>query len=239
MAPRSSYFEAGSSLPRNLRARLLRRMLDALLQTPLQHPRRGRGFYNRGGRHRSGNAAAWRAANSSNSSTNANHRGNSMVLHGEPVMVITFYPRHGRSIYPCGNDGSSLPEYTPATPPTSPPPAPPPELLLRGMIAARRDAPFFSMTTGSAAPAGLLQRCRLHFHGRPTRLPAARPQQRRQPSAPSPFRPHQWWPPRAPAPARPLQRWPTPVLPTATALSRPGIARPRRAATAWQDAPHP
>ena len=41
MAPRSSFFEPGSSLPRNLRARLLRRILDTLLRTPLHHPRRG------------------------------------------------------------------------------------------------------------------------------------------------------------------------------------------------------
>jgi len=47
MAPRSSSFEAGSSLPRNLCARLLRRMLDALLWGPLHHPRCGRGFFNR------------------------------------------------------------------------------------------------------------------------------------------------------------------------------------------------
>ena len=130
MAPRSSSFEAGSSLPRNLCARLLRHMLDALLRTPLHHPRRGRGSFNRGGRRRSGNAATWRAANNSNSSTNANHRGNSVVLQGGPVNVTAFYPRHGRSIYPCGNYGSSSPEYTSATPPTSPTPAPLPELLL-------------------------------------------------------------------------------------------------------------
>ena len=35
MAPRSSSFEAGSSLSRNLHAQLLCRMLDALLRTPL------------------------------------------------------------------------------------------------------------------------------------------------------------------------------------------------------------
>ena len=74
-------------------------------------------------------------------------------------MVTAFCPCHGRSIYPCGNDGSSS-ESTPATLPTFPTPAPPPELLLRGTIAARRDAPFFSMTTGSSSsrlpPATLL-----------------------------------------------------------------------------------
>ena len=151
MAPRSSSFEAGSSLPRNLCARLLRHMLDALLRTPLHHPRRGRGSFNRGGRCRSGNAAAWRAANSGNSSTNANHRGNSVMPQGGPVMVTAYCPCHGRSLYPCGDDGSSSPEYTPVTPPNSPTPATPPELLLQGIIAARRDAPFFSMTACGSA----------------------------------------------------------------------------------------
>ena len=150
MAPRSSSFDAASSLPRHLRARLLRRMVDALLRTPLHHPRRGRGSYTRRGGRRSGNAVAGRAAHSHNSSTNAHQRGNSVVLQGGPVMVTAFCPRHGRSIYPCGNDGSSS-ESTPATPPTSPTPAPPPDLLLRGTIAARRDAPYFSMTTGSSS----------------------------------------------------------------------------------------
>jgi len=150
MAPRSSSFDAASSLPRHLRARLLRRMVDALLRTPLHHPRRGRGSYTRRGGRRSGNAVAGRAAHSNNSSINAHQRGNSEVQQGGPVMVTAFCPRHGRSIYPCGNDGSSS-ESTPATPPTSPIPAPPPELLLRGTIAARRDAPYFSMTTGSSS----------------------------------------------------------------------------------------
>ena len=95
MAPRSSFFEPGSSLPRNLRARLLRRILDTLLQTPLHHPRRGKGSFNRGGRRRSGNAAAWRAANIGNSSTNANHRGNLVMPQGGPVMVAAYCPRHG------------------------------------------------------------------------------------------------------------------------------------------------
>ena len=151
MAPRSSSFEAGSSLPRNLRARLLRRMLDALFRTPLQHPRRGRGFYNRGGRRHSGNAAAWRAANSINSSTNANHRGNSVVLQGGPVMVTAFCSRHGRSIYPCGNDGSSSPEYTPAAPPTSPTPAPhqwrPPRAPTPARLQQRRPTPVLPTAT--------------------------------------------------------------------------------------------
>ena len=150
MAPRSSSFDAASSLPRHLRARLLRRMLDTLLRTPLHHPRRGRGSYTRRGGRRSGNAVAGRAAHSNNSSTNAHQRGNSEVQQGGPVMVTAFCPHHGRSIYPCGNDGSSS-ESTPATPPTSPTPAPPPDLLLRGTIAARRDAPYFSMTTGSSS----------------------------------------------------------------------------------------
>ena len=152
MAPRSSSFDAASSLPRHLRARLLRRMVDALLRTPLHHPRRGRGSYTRRGGRRSGNAVAGRGAHahSHNSSTNAHQRGNSEIQQGGPVMVTAFCPRHGRSIYPCGNDGSSS-ESTPATPPTSPTPAPPPDLLLRGTIAARRDAPYFSMTTGSSS----------------------------------------------------------------------------------------
>ncbi|KAG2550995.1 hypothetical protein PVAP13_9KG366101 [Panicum virgatum] len=57
---------------------------------------------------------------------------------------------HGRSSYPCGDDGSSSPEYTSATPPNSQTLVTPPELLLRGMIAARRGAPF-SMIAGSSS----------------------------------------------------------------------------------------
>ncbi|KAG2622262.1 hypothetical protein PVAP13_3NG273425 [Panicum virgatum] len=65
-------------------------------------------------------------------------------------MVMAFCPRHGQSSYPCGNDGSTSPEYTPAMPPNSPTPAAPPEFLLRGMFAARRGAPRFSMIAGSS-----------------------------------------------------------------------------------------
>ncbi|KAG2641018.1 hypothetical protein PVAP13_2KG139316 [Panicum virgatum] len=66
-----------------------------------------------------------------------------------PIMVTTFCPCHGRSSYPFGGDGSSSLEYTPATPLNSL--ATPLELLLRGMIAARCGALFFSMTSGSSS----------------------------------------------------------------------------------------
>ena len=121
MAPRSSSFEAGSSLPRNLCARLLRCLLDALLQAPVCQPRRSRGFFTRGGRCRNGNATAQRAANNSNSSTDATHRGQEA-----PVMVTAYCPRHGPSSYPCDDDGSASPKYTPATPSNSPTPTTPP-----------------------------------------------------------------------------------------------------------------
>ena len=121
MAPRSSSFEAGSSLPRNLHARLLRRLLDAHLQAPVRHPRRSRGFFAHGGRCRNGNATAQRAANNSNSSTDATHRGQEA-----PVMVTAYCPRHGPSSYPCNDDGSVSPKYTPATPSNSPTPTTPP-----------------------------------------------------------------------------------------------------------------
>ena len=146
MAPRSSSLEAGSSQPRKLRARLLRCLLDALFPASVRQPRRSRGFFTRGGRCRNGNATAQRAANSSNSIIAATHRGQE-----GPVMVTAYCPRHGPSSYPCGNDGSSSLEYTPATPPNSPTPDMPPEFLLRGMITAHRGAPHFSMTAGSSS----------------------------------------------------------------------------------------
>ena len=249
MAPRSSSFDAASSLPRHLRARLLRRMLDTLLRTPLHHPRRGRGSYTRRGGCRSGNAVAGRAAHSNNSSTNAHQRGNSVVLQGGPVMVTAFCPRHGRSIYPCGNDGSSS-ESTPATLPTFPTPAPPPELLLRGTIAARRDAPFFSMMTRSSS--SRLPPATLPPLPQPANLTAGRPTATAVATTPTVTTPtaaaaaatntHPAYHHRSSRPGivRPRRaRRPPPVLPTATASSRPGIARPRRAATARQDAPHP
>ena len=121
MAPHSSSFEAGSSLPRNLRACLLRCLLDALLQAPVCQPRRSRGFFTRGGRRRNGNATAQRAANNSNSIIAATHRGQE-----GPVMVTAYCPRHGPSSYPCNDDGSASPKYTPATPSNSPTPTTPP-----------------------------------------------------------------------------------------------------------------
>ena len=66
-------------------------------------------------------------------------------------MVTAFCPRHGWSTNACGDDGSSSPEYTPATPPNSPTSATPPEFLLRGIMAARCGAPHFSMTAGSSS----------------------------------------------------------------------------------------
>ena len=98
-------------------------------------------------------------ADNDNSSTDANHRGVSVMPHGHPqegpVMVTAYCPRHGRSSYPCGDDGSSSPEYTRATPPNSPTPATSPELLLRGLIDARHGAPFFNMTAGNSSSIAL------------------------------------------------------------------------------------
>ena len=45
-------------------------------------------------------------------------------------MVTAFCPRHGWSTNACGDDGSSSPEYTPATPPNSPTPATPINMIV-------------------------------------------------------------------------------------------------------------
>ncbi|RLM80212.1 hypothetical protein C2845_PM12G09060 [Panicum miliaceum] len=113
--------DAGSSLPRNLRARhlcrLLRQQLAELLRAPVRRPRRGKGrgagfagrgprslpsgFASRGGRCCDDGAAARRAtrAASSDSSTLATRRGPPVMLDTctTPKRILVESPRHCKS----------------------------------------------------------------------------------------------------------------------------------------------
>ena len=87
-------FEAGSSLPRNLRARLLPRLLDAILRALVHHTRRGRHFFNHGGRRR-------RCPKScSGRQRQLQHRRESSRSFGDAPRASTGRTRHGDGVLP-------------------------------------------------------------------------------------------------------------------------------------------
>ena len=141
--------DAGSSLPRNICARYLRRLmcqqLVELLRAPVHRPRRGRGrgpcfppsgFFSHGGGCYDINAAARRTARteSSDSSTFATHCGTPEMPNGQPqegpVMVTVFCPHHGWSTYAYRDASPPSREYILATPPNSPTPATPINMIV-------------------------------------------------------------------------------------------------------------
>ena len=134
----------GSSLPRNIRARylhrLMRQQLVELLRALVGRPRRGRGcshhfpsfgFLSRGGGRCDINAAARRTTRTKSwdSSTFATHCGTPEMPNGQPqegpVMVTVFCPHHGWSTYAYRDASPPSREYMLATPPNSPTPATP------------------------------------------------------------------------------------------------------------------